>query len=379
MQVLDAETQEPIANVKVYVFPYSDSSAEDHQVFSWTGVTDTQGRVRLPREQSIYASRVEVVTEDVRYWSRTFRNLRIGPQSCFELVPISASSPWDVVQRTVGRGQARDGAGVRVAVIDGGVAVSPALPRLLGDGESRIDCHGSYVADVIASNGALKGVAPGVEIRSYNPFEQDSVYDERLAQVVTSAANDDCLLINLSWKLYGDVPLTQEAIRYAYQNGCLVFAASGNDKKDPFKQGVSRVARNLAGAPCLVVSAFGDRAALPNDSPTRTKAVAPPFGHDPNHFLASFSDTGPEVNFTAPGVGVIAHGPRGYLAQDGTSLACPILVGLAARLLSQPAHRAILNMPPDPNRANAILRRLGERARDLGFELHAQGQGLPHV
>jgi len=102
--------------------------------------------------------------------------------------------------------------------------------------------------------------------------------------------------------------------------------------------------------------------------------VASPYGKDRKNFVAAFSNVGPELDLTAPGVGVLSTWPGGYAALDGTSMACPAATGAAAAILS--AHAELLGLPRDSNRSEALARAVLGRARPLGFGSLFEGQGL---
>jgi subtilisin len=103
-------------------------------------------------------------------------------------------------------------------------------------------------------------------------------------------------------------------------------------------------------------------------------AIVAPYGTDKANFIAAFSNVGPEIDFTGPGVGIISTFPGGYAALDGTSMACPAATGMAARILS--ALPQVLGMPRDATRADAMAQAVLTRARALGFAPVLEGQGL---
>ena len=80
--------------------------------------------------------------------------------------------------------------------------------------------------------------------------------------------------------------------------------------------------------------------------------VGSKFGTDRHRqFRARFSNSG-DVSLIAPGVGIISTVPGGgYGVMSGTSMACPAVSGLSARLLSTDLAKnglnAILNQAPD--------------------------------
>ncbi len=104
--------------------------------------------------------------------------------------------------------------------------------------------------------------------------------------------------------------------------------------------------------------------------------MAAPFGRDKLNFIADFSNIGPEIDLTGPGVGIISTFPGGYAAMDGTSMACPAVTGAASRLLVQPEAAAVLAMSRDEGRSDAMAKYLLQSAKSLGFAPIYQGQGM---
>jgi subtilisin len=60
---------------------------------------------------------------------------------------------------------------------------------------------------------------------------------------------------------------------------------------------------------------------------------------------------------------------------SGTSMACPAVTGVLARLLANSP--AVLNMTRDANRADAIKALLFAQAQSLGLGVTNEGKGLP--
>jgi subtilisin len=58
---------------------------------------------------------------------------------------------------------------------------------------------------------------------------------------------------------------------------------------------------------------------------------------------------------------------------DGTSMACPSVTGAIARLLS--ANPAVMRMPRDQARSDAILQLAYAAAKPLGFGAEFEGNG----
>ncbi|MDA1762352.1 S8 family serine peptidase [Bacillus cereus] len=106
--------------------------------------------------------------------------------------------------------------------------------------------HGTSVAGQIAANGLLKGVAPGIGIKSYRVFGGLGGESIWIMKGIVEAAKDDVDVINLSLGTYlldgtyllnrekyvGDIAEIEgykRAINYAKSLGSVTVAASGND------------------------------------------------------------------------------------------------------------------------------------------------------
>ncbi|WP_258177616.1 S8 family serine peptidase [Streptomyces solincola] len=143
------------------------------------------------------------------------------------------------------------GAGITVAVVDGGVNPSTSslkgqvLPGkdfsgVEGDETDDMDGHGTSMAELIAGTGkggGLQGLAPGAKIIPYRVADRvaekryGKVNTEGLAQAVQAAAGSDAQIINVSMgSEYVDDDLL-EAIKGARAKGKLVFASNGNEAK----------------------------------------------------------------------------------------------------------------------------------------------------
>jgi subtilisin family serine protease len=235
--------------------------------------------------------------------------------------------------------------------------------------------HGTHVAGIIAAHGTmpggLRGVAPGVTLRSYRVFGQgsDQATNYSIAKAIDRAVADGCDLINMS--LGGGAPddATRSAIADARAQGTLVIVAAGNDGRQP-------VSFPASDPRSLAVSAMGRTDTLPDGIVEQGDIQFPPRGKAAQDFIAAFSNVGPEIALTGPGVGVISTVPGGYAIMSGTSMACPAVAGAAARLLSQPAHSAILKLKGQ-DRSDAIAAALLASAQPMGFGPSFVGHGLP--
>ena len=315
------------------------------------------------------------------YWNALRNGVTLKTGTKIELDAITLPFT-DSVRHFHGNSDLTAGAGVTVGVIDTGVgphkhlAVDGGLNTVDGEAEGDFvdngDLHGSHVAGIIASRGGgadgVRGIAPGVRLRSYRVFGKgaEGASNFAIAKAIDRAVGDGCDLINMSLGGGPQDEATHSAITDARAAGVLVFAATGND-------GRLSVSFPAAEALVLAVSALGRKGTFPAGT-TEVADIAPPAGTDKANFVASFSNIGSEVDFTGPGVGVISTVPKDLWAvMDGTSMACPAVTGAAAKLLA--AKPAVLAMNRDEARSDAMAKAIFEAAISLGFPPTFQGKG----
>lgn len=284
-------------------------------------------------------------------------------------------------------GADEDGRGVVVGVIDSGVGPHPDL-QVAGGANLAIEVtplaaqqwtdnglgHGTHVAGIVAGRGivnsAYRGIAPGVTLRAYRVFAEGTrdCDDPAVSEAISEAVADGCDLINLSLGFEFESRAITRALRGAMAKGVVAVAAVGNGGRKP-------VYFPAATPGVIGVSAIGRFDQIPADTMSAL-ARSTPVGTQPNDFVSAFTNIGLEVTATAPGVGIISCCPGGFYAvQDGTSMATPVVTGLAARELAR--HPEILRMPRDQTRADAVRTLVLSTARNLGFEPKFVGNGLP--
>ncbi|WP_432042718.1 S8 family peptidase [Streptomyces cadmiisoli] len=228
------------------------------------------------------------------------------------------------------------GEGVKVAVLDTGYDPNhPDLKGLIADAENfteeantdDLHGHGTHVTSTVAGSGAasdgrLKGVAPGVQILS--------------GKVCT--ANGSC-----------DNSDIMEGMAWAAQNGAKVINLSLGDIDTPGTDAmealVETVTRDYG---VLVVVAAGNDGTQVSTPASADSALAVGAIQVEDEDLAIFTSPGPRVgdfglkpDIAAPGVGVVAARAGGTTAEDGywemsgTSMATPHVAGAAAILFQQ--------------------------------------------
>jgi cell wall-associated protease len=186
--------------------------------------------------------------------------------------------------------------------------------------------HGTHVAGIIAANRdngvGASGVASNVLIMPIRvvPNSGDE-RDKDVANGILYAVDNGAQVINMSFGKYfsPNRDLVESAIKYAEQKGVLMVHAAGNDgdnldEKDHFpvpKYSNGKVAGNWLE---VGASSWGEG----------------------KQFVADFSNYGKKtVDVFAPGTSIYATIPNnGYESLQGTSMASPVVAGLAGVLFS---------------------------------------------
>jgi subtilisin family serine protease len=233
------------------------------------------------------------------------------------------------------------GQGVRIAVIDSGVATTHGNLNRIRNGFDVINKavdrntwntdtlgHGSHCAGVIAAGDpswGIRGFAPEAEIHVCKLFPGGQI--SQLIDALEYCIENQIDIVNLS--LGGSAPseALERQIQRAKQAGVACIAAAGNSG--------GPVQYPAASPHVLAVAAIGKVDEFPPDS-YHTETVGQDI--DPQGFFtARFSCAGPQVDVCAPGVAIVsAVPPNNFAAWDGTSMAAPHVTGLAALVL---AHR----------------------------------------
>jgi subtilisin family serine protease len=185
--------------------------------------------------------------------------------------------------------------------------------------------HGTHVAGIIAAmrgNGVgVDGIASGVRIMLLRAVPDGDERDKDIANAIRYAADNGANVINMSFgKGYSpDKAVVDEAVRYAESRGVLMIHAAGNDGAD------------LAEAPSFPVRAYAAGGA-----PALWLEVGASSWQGRDHLAAEFSNWGDqEVDVFAPGVDIYSTVPGSvYERNSGTSMAAPVVTGLAAMLMA---------------------------------------------
>lgn len=213
---------------------------------------------------------------------------------------------------------------VTIAILDTGVDLShpdlfvkllPGYDFVNNDNSPQDDHgHGTHTAAIAAasSNNAvgISGVNWGANILPVKVLNAsgNGTYANVSAGIIW-ATDHGAQVINLSLGGAAASFVLNDAVNYAYQNGVILVASTGN-------AGIPTVLYPAAYDPVIAVGAT-----------------------DGTNSWAGFSNYGPEVDVVAPGVNIYSAFPGGgYGYRSGTSMSAPHVSGLAALLWGIPGN-----------------------------------------
>jgi len=375
LRVVSAAGGEPVADAIVVAFTNyaAGVGAQD--------VTDAEGRVSLALGGSSGKLDRLYVYPVTAMWSLLQKGPTVSDGMEVRLRPLELDLT-DALRHFYPDAPQDAGTGVTVAVVDTGVDPHPDL--VIDGGANTVPgddpddfagngmVHGTHVAGIIAARGTppsgVRGVAPGVTLRSYRVFARGSglATSFAIAKALDQAVADGCDLINMSLGGGEPDPVLRAAIEDARAAGSVCIIAAGND-------GQAQVNFPASDDMAIAVGALGRKGTFPDDC-AAIDDVRPPYGTDENNFVAAFSNTGPQLDLIGPGVAIISTVSGGHAEISGTSMACPAVTGIAARIV------AAMDSPGeerDATRSAAIVKAVLASARDLGFPPVMEGHGLP--
>jgi subtilisin family serine protease len=184
--------------------------------------------------------------------------------------------------------------------------------------------HGTHVAGIIGAvrdNGTeVSGIAPAVRIMSIRAVPDGDERDKDIANAIRYAVDSGAHIINMSFgKAYSpEKAVVDEAVRYADERGVLMVHAAGNDGHD-----------------LAVERAYPSPVYVDGGRAAHWIGVGASSWKGADSIPAVFSNYGPDrVDVFAPGVDIHSTIPDGYEANSGTSMAAPVVSGLAALLMA---------------------------------------------
>lgn len=185
--------------------------------------------------------------------------------------------------------------------------------------------HGTHVAGIIGADRSneigIKGIAANVRIMVVRAVPNGDERDKDIANAIRYAADNGARIINMSFgkSLSPNKAVVDEAIAHAERKGVLFIHGAGNEKQDNDKEGNFPTRKFNNGKEAKAWLEVGATAA----------------GTDKN-FVADFSNYGKKsLDVFAPGVDIYSTVPNnGYEEKSGTSMAAPVVSGIAALIWS---------------------------------------------
>ncbi|MDQ0339886.1 hypothetical protein J2S00_002681 [Caldalkalibacillus uzonensis] len=240
------------------------------------------------------------------------------------LQQINAEAGWEVADHNDD---------ITIAVVDTGVDLThPLLKDFLVEGANLVtyteeeqakqdidpapqdyNGHGTQVAGIIVAaenEWGYRGLLSSTQIMPVKVMQDDGSGSEfDVARGIYHAVDHGADIIVLSVGFPYDSEWMREAVDYAWENGVLVIAATGNSSERDIAMQVNYPA---AYPSVLAVGAV-------NDQDERE----------------SYSNFGPEVDVVAPGTVYTTDIGGGFTKMEGTSMAAPQVAGLAALIMHQ--------------------------------------------
>ncbi len=184
--------------------------------------------------------------------------------------------------------------------------------------------HGTHLSGIVGAdrtNGVgMQGIADNVQIMMVRTSAEGDEHDKDIATGIRYAVDNGAKVINMSFgkSLSPDKKMIDAAVKYALEKDVLLVQAAGNSKRN--------------------IDAFDN---FPNPKYFLTDSMAPNWitvgASDSAGGAADFSNYGAGVvNLFAPGVAIYSTIPGGdkYMSWDGTSMASPVVSGVAALIRS---------------------------------------------
>jgi len=190
--------------------------------------------------------------------------------------------------------------------------------------------HGSHVAGIIAASRGnslgMEGIANNVKIMAIRCVPDGDERDKDVANAIIYAVDNGASIINMSFgKGYSwDKEAVDKAVKYAMKNDVLLVHAAGNSNQNNDKTD------NFPNNKFEKKGLFGPKKAK---NWIEVGALSWKNGED---MAATFSNYGKEnVDLFAPGVDIYSTIPEGgYARFNGTSMASPVVAGVAAAIRS---------------------------------------------
>ncbi|HUQ81883.1 MAG TPA: S8 family peptidase [Gemmatimonadaceae bacterium] len=185
--------------------------------------------------------------------------------------------------------------------------------------------HGTHVSGIIGgvrgTTGGIDGIATNVKLMMIRTVPDGDERDKDIANAIRYAVDNGANIVNMSFGkgFSPEKGAVDEAVKYADSKGVLLVHAAGNDGE------------NLAEKPSFPTPAYTG-----GGKPNNWLEVGASSWKGLDSLAASFSNYGKaQVDIFAPGVDILSTVPGGgYERESGTSMAAPVVSGVAAMLMS---------------------------------------------
>jgi hypothetical protein len=172
-------------------------------------------------------------------------------------------------------------------------------------GSPPVPGHADMVASLLDGTSVQQGISPGVSLLSVRVLDSNDTGDVfTVAEGLMTAVQDGAKIINMSLGTDQSSSLLQEAVSDAQASGAILVAAVGND-------GVGEISYPAAYDGVVAVGAV-----------------------DATGQRATFSNYGPQIQLSAPGVGLSTQTEAGTESFSGTSAAAPLVAGAIADVMA---------------------------------------------
>ncbi|MFN8673285.1 MAG: S8 family peptidase [Candidatus Sericytochromatia bacterium] len=239
----------------------------------------------------------------------------------YHLDTLNADKAWDI---------SMGDKNVKIAIVDTGIDLNhPDLKDRILKGKNIVNPelkpyddngHGTHVAGIAAATAnndiGVAGIAPKCSIIPVKALKYGKGSDIDIAEGIVWAANNGANVINISIGLYTKSTALEKAVKYALSKGVTVVSSAGNESKS-----------SKMHMPSMIKGVIEVSATTKDDK------------------FAPFSNFAQQVSVSAPGDKIFSTMPtyeveltaktgKNYGILSGTSMASPVVAGLAALIKS---------------------------------------------